>query len=143
MEISTILNDLRRQMTDAENEVSAMTSLASDLRERLATVEAKIATGNDHLTALRMAVESLEMLERPRQSPEPAPVKKIQPRGPKAAKQIVRLNPAGEEVGVYRSINQCAKALGWSAPGVRKFIEVISPEKQVRMKGFRLEFRSE
>jgi len=145
MEITAIITDLNQKISDNSKNIPALEQKVAELRTALAKSEAELQKRTDELTAFRMALESLEMLGQPPvEIPKvqtvmtPAPVQHVKlSRGPK---RIVKISAVGKQIGEYRSINQCAKDLGWTAPGVRKFIENIGSDKQLRMKGFILRY---
>ena len=154
MEIRSMVLDLNTKAKRLEEDIGKLTQLAENLRTQLTATEETLRTQTDDLTGIRMAIESLEMVGHPRERPklnlEPdhsTPVlatkeeSKPKPKeNPRKAKKIVKLSPSGAELCVYSSINMCAKALGWTNTGTKKYIESNSPEKQLKMKGFVLKF---
>lgn len=142
MEITAIITELKQKISDHNVAIPALDAKIRELQKSLDAATAELRQRTDELTAFRMALESLEILEQP-----PKEIPKIQTvmtpqhvklsRGPK---RIVKISAVGKQIGEYRSISQCAKDLGWTNPGVRKFIENISSDKQLRMKGFILRY---
>ena len=160
MEIKTMIIDLKQKIKSVELETIRLETVAKNLRSQLEATEKVIRCNRDDLTAMRMSVESLEMVGRKeedrqsqpvRQDPTPVlpasyetreksrPAPKVNPR---KAKKVVQTGPSGKVITVYSSINQCAKALGWTNVGTRKYIESNSPEKQMKLKGFVLKFEN-
>lgn len=143
MEIAAMINELKTAAAETEKETSALENLVVDLRTKLNAAEEELRAHTDSLAAMKMAIESLEIIGRPINAPSvPVVQQECAPkrRHHTSPKEIVKLNASGKQICVYRSISQCAKALGWSFPGTKKYIENIHPEKQVRLKGFILKY---
>ena len=153
MDISRIIVDLKSQETILSGETKRLEAAVADLRERLTTSESILAQNRDDLAAIRMSIESLEMVGGKRE-PAPAPaipviktvmekmpsVPKPKPENTRRAKKVGKFNPKGEKLGEWGSINKCAKEIGWTNTGVSKFIQTVSLEKQIKLRGYYLKY---
>lgn len=143
MEIAAMISELKLNAAQTEKEIPPLEKLVADLSSQLRTAEATLRKHKDSLDALKLAIESLEIVLPREDFSDTPPVKQNSAKKAKlnrTPKQIVKLNASGKQIGSYRSISQCAKSLGWSFPGTKKYIENIHPEKQIRLKGFVLKY---
>ena len=143
MEIAAMISELKLNAAQTEKEIPPLEKLVADLSSQLRTAEATLRIHKDSLDALKLAIESLEVVLPQEDFSDTPPVKQNSAKKAKlnrTPKQIIKLNASGKQIGSYRSISQCAKALGWSFPGTKKYIENINPEKQIRLKGFVLKY---
>ncbi len=158
MDISGIIVDLKSKETILSGETKRLEAVVADLRERLTSSESVLAQNRDDLAAIRMSIESLEMVggkrepEAVRKAPAPAiPIVKTvmekmpsapkpKPENTRRAKKVGKFNPKGEKLGEWGSINKCAKEIGWTNTGVSKFIQTVSPEKQIKLRGYYLKY---
>lgn len=156
MEISAMIVELKNKIATTETEAARLEQVANELRTKLAAIEPTLKQHRDDLTAMRMSVESLELVgghaekkvappipqvaisvTATKEPPRPAPKE-----NPRKAKKVAQIAPSGKEIRVFASVNQCASQLGWTYNGVKKYIETVSPEKQMRMKGFVLKYKA-
>lgn len=143
MEIAAMINELKLNAAQTEKEVSTLEILVTDLRDRLSAAENDLRKHQDDLTALRMAIESLEIVGAARTTPATPPAQKAAAakfHHSRAPKKIIKLNASGKEIGVFGSISKCATALGWSFPATKKYIEQTKPEKQIYLRGYILKY---
>lgn len=152
MEISLMVADLKTQIIAAARELKEKESLANSYREKIKKLEAEIDPLKDRFDAMKMAVESLELIspkatvQETIASPEPQyvvqltadhPIVKSNNRKPM---RIEKFDPKGKKISEYRSINELAKDMGWSNTSLKKYIESTSKEKQIRLRGYYLAF---
>jgi hypothetical protein len=157
MEISAMINELKNESVSVVRSLRAKENEANAIRDRLHVLETEIQTMSDRYDALKMSVDSLELLQStgtprpvaetpaPVATPIPLPVIKEQKktRGPRAAKRVVKKDAKDKVIGEYSSINKAAKAFGWTHPSMQKYIECTSKEKQIRLRGFSLEYATD
>jgi uroporphyrinogen decarboxylase len=61
-------------------------------------------------------------------------------KGIRKAKKVGKFDPMGVKIGEYSSVNQCAKDFGWNNGSMKKYIETNSKDKQIRLRGYYLEY---
>jgi len=162
MEISTMMQDLKQQMEHLQTDTEMVEQLATKYREQLESAEKFIKESREQISYMQMTIDSMSVLvnmignkseskpeiheskpeirESKPESKEKPPKPKVRPVYSRKPKAILRLDAHGNQVGYYRSVNECAKVLGWTNTGVTKTIEHISPEQQIRLKGFVLKY---
>lgn len=155
MEISTMMQDLKQQMEHLQSDTEMVEQLAAKYREQLESAEKFIKESREQISYMQMTIDSMSVLvnmvgnkseskpeihESKPESKEKPPKPKVRPVYSRKPKAILRLDAHGNQVGYYRSVNECAKVLGWTNTGVTKTIEHISPEQQIRLKGFVLKY---
>lgn len=155
MEISTMMQDLKQQMEHLQTDTEMVEQLAAKYREQLESAEKFIKESREQISYMQMTIDSMSVLvnmignkseskpeirESKPESKEKPPKPKVRPVYSRKPKAILRLDAHGNQVGYYRSVNECAKVLGWTNTGVTKTIEHISPEQQIRLKGFVLKY---
>lgn len=135
MEISTMVMDLKRKIETVEKETKSLSELENTLRQRLATVEATIRSNTDDLEAMKMAMESLELIggkkpvakEKPAvvstPKPAPAPAKQEHMAKSTAPKKVRKCDAMGNQLGIWVSINQCAREHKLSPQTIVNMIE--------------------
>lgn len=146
MEISVVIDEFKSEAKSLCEKICVYDKEKSKIRERLAQIESELQPMVDRYEALKMNIESLELLasmDTPSRSNEPVAEKK-----PKVAKfhhsrmpkKIGKFDPRGKKIGEFPSINKAASAFGWSNTSMRKYIDTTSKEKQIRLRGFYLSF---
>ena len=155
MEISTMMQDLKQQMEHLQTDTEMVEQLAAKYREQLESAEKFIKESREQISYMQMTIDSMSVLvnmignkseskpeirESKPESKKKPPKPKVRPVYSRKPKAILRLDAHGNQVGYYRSVNECAKVLGWTNTGVTKTIEHISPEQQIRLKGFVLKY---
>lgn len=143
MEISAVIAELKTEASRIEPKITNLTEAIEQLRTSLSAAEQDLAFFTDRLTAVNMSIESLELLDKAPVRPACETADAVKPavkpqvnRYSRKPKRIAKLDARGNRIGTYSSINQCAKAIGWTNAGVRKYIENVSREKQIKLRGF-------
>lgn len=151
MDIKTIIADLKMKEKTLAGETARLEDIVKNLRAQLSASETTLGQHKDDLAAIKMSIESLEMvgsgrIETPRsQEPVFVTAKEEQPHKPpvintRRAKKIGKFNVKGEKIGEWASINKCAHDIGWTNTGVSKYIETVSPEKQIKLRGYYMKY---
>ena len=161
MELSLMVAQLKAEESSIAKTLKERNEEANAVRFRLGVLEAEINKLNDKHAAIKMAVESLELVkddsnpvitEEPAERPVPefirlkqeaekakdtVPAEKSHSRKPR---KIGKYDPNGKKIGEYPSITQAAKAFGWGNVPMAKYVENESKEKQIKLRGFYLKF---
>ena len=161
MELSSMVAQLKEEEFSIAKTLKERNEEANAVRFRLGVLEAEINKLNDKHAAIKMAVESLELVkddsnpvitEEPAERPVPefirlkqeaekakdtVPAEKSHSRKPR---KIGKYDPNGKKIGEYPSITQAAKAFGWGNVPMAKYVENESKEKQIKLRGFYLKF---
>lgn len=161
MELSLMVAQLKEEEASIAKTLKERNEEVNAVRFRLGVLEAEINKLNDKHAAIKMAVESLELVkddsnpvitEEPAERPVPdfirlkqeaekakdtVPAEKSHSRKPR---KIGKYAPNGKKIGEYPSITQAAKAFGWGNVPMAKYVENESKEKQIKLRGFYLKF---
>ena len=148
MDINVILGEFKAEAKSLQEKLLAYEKEETKIRERLAVIQNERRPISDRYDALKMNIESLELLaslESPRPEPVPTPATEEKPVAVKLGhsrmpKKIGKYDPKGKKLAEFPSINKAASAFGWSNSSMRKYIDCTSKEKQIRLRGFYLEF---
>ena len=157
MEISVMISELKTEAITLGKTLRTKETEANNLRDRLHHLEEEIQTATDRYDAVRMAIDALELIvptsnamkpDIPSHTasaivPESDAVADAEPKKkgrPRIAKRVIKRDAKGVVIGEFSSINMAAKSFGWSHPSMQKYIECTSREKQVRLRGFSLEY---
>ena len=150
MELSVMVAQLKEESESITKVLTDKTRMANSLRKQLAQIETEIKSLTDRHDAIRMAVDSLELISDGKSGEKEAVVPeqtKVQINEPVKArmhsrkpKKIGKFTPNGTKIGEFSSINKAAKAFGWNNTSMSKYIENTSKEKQIRIRGFYLQF---
>lgn len=147
MDIKTIIVDLKMKEKALAGETARLEDVVKNLRAQLSASETTLGQHKDDLAAIKMSIESLEMVGSGRIEPEPVFVatKEEKPHKPpvintRRAKKIGKFNVKGEKIGEWASINKCAHDIGWTNTGVSKYIQTVSPEKQIKLRGYYMKY---
>lgn len=148
MEISVMVSTLKTEINSIEKELPEKKTEANALRLKLGAVESEIQKLTDKHEALRMALDALELVrDVPAQVPSPAPtqvaVKKVEVKNihhSRKARKIGKFDPHGKKIGEFTSITKAAKEFGWNNTSMTKYIENTGKDKQIRLRGYYLQF---
>ena len=152
MEISVILAEFKAEANELYKKIRAYEEEEEKIRERIAFIQKERRPMSDRYDALKMNIESLELLASldtsvaiPDQEQKSVPVTEKKQKVAKVSfsrmpKKIGKYDPKGKKLGEFPSINKAASAFGWSNSSMRKYIDCTSKEKQIRLRGFYLEF---
>ena len=158
MEISVMISELKTEAIALGRTLRTKEDEANLLRDRLHRLEDEIHTATDRYDAVKMAIDALELITPASNGvksvtvqapivrdivPETNADANVEPKKkgrPRIARRIVKRDAKGNVIGEFSSINMAAKSFGWSHPSMQKYIECTSREKQVRLRGFSLEY---
>lgn len=148
MEISAMIAQLKDEAVSIGQTLRVKETEANTLRDRIHQLDAEIQSMTDRYDALRMAIDSLELVtpqtgETHVAIPAPsAPTEKkaVARTHSRLPKKIGKFNPKGQKIGEFASINKAAKEFGWTNASMAKYIEKTGKEKQIRLRGYYLEF---
>lgn len=151
MEVSVILAEFKAEAKALHERILAYEKEESKIRERLGQIEAERRPMSDRYDALKMNIESLELLasldtpavRQKEHVPESVPEAKQKPvrvAHSRLPMKIGKYDPKGKKLAEFPSINKAASAFGWSNSSMRKYIDCTSKEKQIRLRGFYLAF---
>lgn len=130
-------------------EISAM---INELKAEQVSLEKMIRTLNDRHEAIKMSIESLELLASTRHvvvdivpgdiattSVASAPCDDVpvasREKRPGHPKRLVQKDPRGVVIREYRSVNAAAKAFGWTYNAMVKYLETTSKDRQIAIRG--------
>ena len=125
MEISVMIANLKAEATSLDERIRALT---------------------DRKEAVKMAIESLELLQSTddpiavveEEKATEKPVRKT--RNPGKPKRVVQKDEKGTVLREYRSVNQAAKSFGWTYAAMTKYLNTTSREKQIKLRGYYLAY---
>lgn len=152
MEISVILAEFKAEANELYKKIRAYEEEEEKIRERIAFIKKECRPMSDRYDALKMNIESLELLAsldapsvKKEDTPTPEPDSEEKQKVARVSfsrmpKKIGKYDPKGKKLGEFPSINKAASAFGWSNSSMRKYIDCTSKEKQIRLRGFYLEF---
>ena len=141
MEISAMLAQFRSDANGLAGEVAKQLDEkqleAKRLRLQLGAIEEEIRKLTEYSGAIRKITESCGLLGD--DAPE-TPVSKHPVGHSRRPRRIGKYDPDGKKIGEYPSINQAAKALGWGHVAMAKYLNTVEKDKQIRLRGFYLEY---
>ena len=151
MEISFMVAQLKsdaKSLSDTiAKELEAKKIEANTLRLQLGVVEEEIRKLSDYHEAIHMTSDSLALVGEDTVRNLPAkdvPVaRNDDPHNihhSRKPKKIGKFDANGVKIGEYPSINQAAKALGWGHVSMAKYLNTVDKDKQIRLRGYYLEF---
>lgn len=124
-----------KKLDARQKELAGIVERASNEMETITKDSAQIL---NRVTLLRNTLEAMKGATKPvKYKPM------IVPHTPKPSgatrgrrgRRIVKLDAGGNEIGSFKSIKECASALGWSAPATKKYLE-YPVDKQIYLKGY-------
>lgn len=148
MEITAMVSDLKNEMITVARELKSKEESADKYRRILKQLESEISPLRDRYDAIKMAVDALELVptaDRPAFTEEPgdgiSKTKKIANlHHSRTPKRIGKFDPNGKKLCEFSSINKAAESFGWCNTSLKKYIENTSREKQIRLRGYYLDF---
>lgn len=157
MEISTMVSQLKTEEESISRTLETKNAEANALRFQLGILEAEIRKLKDRYDAMKNASEYLELVkddgdpvvvdERPipefikrRQMEDKPAVNVVAKTHSRKAKRIGKFDPNGKKIAEYSSINKAAKEFGWNNVAMSEYIKNTAKEKQIRLRGYYLEF---
>jgi len=151
MNVKQMVTDMRNESAKIYRMMDYKKDQLSQLTIRLTGLQREVQELTDQYDGLKMAIDALELAyaeKSPAPADEPAPEPVAEAQTPPAEKRkfsrtpkkIGKFDPKGKKLGEYSSINQAAKAMGWTNNAVRKYIESTGKDKQIRLRGYYLEF---
>ena len=143
MEISMMVAQLKSKAETVEAELNEKKKREKSLRLELGALEQEIKSMSDEHSALIGAIDKLKPVCK-----EVSPVGGIHAIKVPAKEKYHNTRPMpigkfdvnGNKIGEYRSVSQAAKEFGWANTPMKKYILSESKEKQIRIRGFYLEF---
>ena len=161
MEISLMVSQLKAEENSVAKILKEKNEEANAIRFRLGVLDAEIRKLNDKHDAIKMAIESLELVkddsnpvitEKPENRPVPEFIR-LKQEAEKAKtevktgkshnrrpKRVGKYDPNGKKIGEWSSINMAAKDFGWCNGSMKKYIENTGKDKQIRLRGYYLEY---
>ena len=148
MDISLMISQLKNEISPLEKSIEDKKQEIKSLRLRIGALEMQMQKDTDAYEAMKMALDALEMItvDRMPQEVKPEPVLVAKPlrvevhTNIRKAKKVGKFDPHGVKIGEYSSVNQCAKDFGWNNGSMKKYIETNSKDKQIRLRGYYLEY---
>ena len=144
MEISLMVSQLKAESDSILSVLNEKKERADTFRAQLEVLDLEIRGLQDRYDAVHMAYEALETVtdvpaekSAPVAEPEPVPEPVKYSRRPK---KIGQFDAKGKKIAEFVSINQAAKAFGWNNTSMSKYIQNVGKDKQIRLRGFYLEF---
>lgn len=146
MEIMSVLNTFKAESETLSAKILSYEEEAARLKSRLAEIEQSMRPMADRREALRMSIESLELLasldapaaQAKTQPLDPVVTPKPSPAFSRKPKRVGKFDKNGNKIAEYKSINQCAMVFGWNHTAMQKYIQCTSKEKQIRLRGYYL-----
>lgn len=146
MEIMSVLTTFKAESDDLTATILSYEEEAARLKSRLAEIEQSMRPIADRREALRMSIESLELLasldaptvQAKAELPAPVVTQKPRPVYSRMPKRVGKFDKNGNKIAEYKSINQCAMVFGWNHTAMQKYIQCTSKEKQIRLRGYYL-----
>lgn len=144
MEISLMVSQLRNEAKLIEDELAEKDRKLNALQLAAGALELEIRQAEKKRDAILEAMNRLKGV-----CPEPVPVGGVhavckKPSEPKVhdttPKKIGKFDAKGVKIGEFRSINQAAHTLGWTTTATKKYLASADREKQIRLRGYYLEF---
>lgn len=160
MEISAMVTELKNKAVNLANILQTKETEANSLRDRLHAIEEEIKPLADEFDAVKMAIDALslvpsasvpvfvaekQMLEAKIDVPfEECKNENVAARKnwSRQCKKIGKYNPKGKKIGEFPSINNAAKMFGWSNIAMKKYVEGTTHEKQIKLRGYYLDYIS-
>jgi hypothetical protein len=148
MDISLMVSQLKNEIAPLEKSIADKKQEIKTLRLRIGALEMEMQKETDTYEAMKMALDALEMIpgDRIQTEVKPEPVLVAKPlhveiyTNTRKAKKVGKFDPQGVKIGEYSSVNQCAKDFGWGNGSMKKYIETNSKDKQIRLRGYYLEY---
>lgn len=147
MDISLMVSQLKNEIAPLEKSIADKKQEIKTLRLRIGALEMEMQKETDTYDAMKMALDALELIPGnnvPEVKPEPVwqakPLSVEVKTNIRKAKKVGKFDPTGVKIGEYSSVNQCAKDFGWNNGSMKKYIETNSKDKQIRLRGYYLEY---
>ena len=150
MELSRMVVELKSEAEAIAKDIESKKSTEKSLRLQLGALEIDIKNQNDRYEAIRMAIDSLELINDGKSQMKDMKIAektsvcsvncKTHTAHSRKPKKIGKFDSNGSKLCEYASINQAAKVFGWNNTSMTKYIESTSKEKQIRIRGYYLQF---
>jgi len=143
MGISMMMAQMKTEAEAMKKELDEKAAREKSLQLQLGAISAEIKTLTEKYNAVRDAIARLGKVcedEIPVGGAHAIKVENKAKGHSTKPRRIGKFDPNGVKIGEYPSITQAAKAFGWSNLPMTKYIENESKEKQIRLRGFYLEF---
>lgn len=143
MEISMMVAQMKTEAEAMKKELDEKTMRERSLQLQLGAISTEIRVLTEKYNAVRDALDRLGKV-----CVDDVPVggvhaikieKKVKGHSTKP-RRVGKFDPQGNKIGEFRSVCQAAKEFGWGNMPMTKYIENESKEKQIRLRGFYLEF---
>lgn len=143
MEISLMIANMKTEAESMKKELEEKERAEKSLQLQLGVLSTEIKDLTEKYEAVSKALKSLAVVYK-----ESAPVGGIHAIKPAqkrkghstSPRRIGKFDPNGVKIGEYPSITQAAKAFGWNNIPMTKYISDTPKDKQIRLRGFYLEF---
>lgn len=148
MEISSMVEEIKKELLTASRMLEHKKDDQAQIHKRLASLEKEILWLTDRVEGLKMAADALELVETSKEGdkqPEKPVAEAARPvvhniHHSRLPKRIGKFDPKGKKIAEYASINKAAKEFGWNNASLAKYIENVSKDKQIRLRGYYLQF---
>ena len=154
MEISAMITEVKSKIEKIESENTSLSALRDKYYKLYTDADEAIRSNQDDLDAFRVALEGLEMvgLNRkeepkadpvPEEKPEAKPVKPPRESGKhkaKVARKVVKYDSYGNQIGIFRSISECARTLNIGAQSIINMIEKGDKASMLANRGYYLTY---
>ena len=148
METKEIYDNLVKKLKEVESIVAVLDCEVLRLRGELETAEQKLNSAKNNKTAYEMAKTALEMgefeLEAETNTPSSSKKEAISDSEKETQKvinyrhktaRLIQEDRKGNQLGIYRSQTDCARAIGWDQSSLSRFLK-FKPDQQDAKKGF-------
>lgn len=143
MEISMMMAQMKTEAEAMKKELDEKTARERSLQLQLGAISAEIKTLTEKYDAVRDALARLGKVcedEIPVGGAHAIKVEKKVKGHSTKPRRVGKFDPQGNKIGEFRSVLQAAKEFGWGNVPMTKYIENESREKQIKLRGFYLEF---
>lgn len=143
MEISLMVAQMRTQAESIKKDLDEKTIKERSLQLQLGALGTEIKSLTEEYNAICAAIGNLSKVckeETPVGGVHAIKVEKKTIGHSTKPRPVGKFDPNGNKIGEFRSVSQAAKEFGWGNVPMTKYIENESKEKQIRLRGFYLEF---
>ena len=143
MEISMMMAQMKTEAEAMKKELDEKTMRERSLRLQLGVISTEIKALTEKYNAVRDALARLGKVcedETPVGGAHAIKVEKKVKGHSTKPRRVGKFDPQGNKIGEFRSVLQVAKEFGWGNVPMTKYIENESREKQIKLRGFYLEF---
>lgn len=143
MDISLMVAQMRTEAESMKKELEEKTNKEKSLQFQLCAIGTEIKALTEKYNAICAALGNLCKVckeETPVGGVHAIKVPEKHKSHSTKRRKIGKFDANGVKIGEYPSITQAAKAFGWGNVPMTKYVENESKEKQIRLRGFYLQF---